>query len=431
MLETILLPIVIPLIILALGARDIFLLETAFPWLILIPTLTASRYGTWYGLFSLSIFSLFCLTYTSVFQPSLFSVAVHILVGGLILVVFIGEMTQRWKQRNEQQIKLLKQQQINNSQSEQALQLLHISYSQLEEELVTTTQSLSNSLRLINISPEQRTLTKNKRLQLAINKIQDTLQQYDWLESAAFFYIDNKGKISPKILGRIGVIPPNLHLSPLLSKVIESKKSISINKRSSPKRGIDNSQPLQAGIPLLDGNGHLWGVLAIHRMTPSIFMQQNLNLLALLCGYIANLLGNAQQAMSQSELLFLEIFTSLNVVLNTVKSLTLITADIQVSPHKDEYQNFFISKIHGANRFWLLQKGQKKTLIIMLPLLNKENISQWNKSIESSFKKQFAVNFKDANIILKPTYFDKKTLRSSLKKYLDNINEFDHAHLIR
>jgi len=432
LLEAILLPIFIPLIILMFGVRDIFLLETAFPWLILIPTLTASRYGTWYGLLSLAIFSLLCLTYTSIFQPSLFSVAIQILAGGLMLVVFIGEMTQRWKQRNEQQIKLLKQQQINSSQSEQALQLLHISYSQLEEELVATTQSLSNSLRLIDVSIEQKTLTKNERLQLALNKMQSILKQYDWLESAAFYYVDNKGKINPKILSRIGLIPPNLHLAPLLSKVIESKKAISVSQHVSGKKDTNNSQPLlQAAMPLLDGNGHLWGVLAVNRMTPSIFMQQNLNLLALLCTYVANLLGNTQRAMSQSELLFLEMFTSLNVVLNTVKSLTLITTEIKNSLHTDEYQKFFVSKIHGANRFWQLQQKKKIILIILLPLLNTENTPQWQEILESNFQKQFGMSFEQANIKLSPTHFNKKTLRSSLKKYLDNISEFDHAHLIR
>ncbi|HIO91415.1 MAG TPA: hypothetical protein EYG68_01040 [Leucothrix mucor] len=431
LLEATILPILIPLVILAFGKQDIFLLETAFPWLILVPILTASRYGTWLGLLSLAIFSLFCLVHTSIYHPSLLTVAIQILAGGLILVIFIGEMIQRWQQRHEQQRKQLEEYQLNSAQSEQALQLLHISYSQIEEELVTKTQSLTSSLRLINISVDQQKSTKKERLQLAINNMQNILQQYEWLESAAFYYVNTKGKINPKLLGRIGTIPPNLHLSPLLAKVINSKKSISVNQHASNEENSNNSQQLQAGIPLLDDSGYLWGVLAINHMTPSVFKQQNLNLLALLCGYVANLLSSAHRNTLDSEALFLEIFTSLNIVLNTVQSLTLLTVDIQDSSHIDEYQSFFVSKIRGANRVWKLQKQHSKTLIILLPLLDANDTPQWNKDLDSMFLKQFGISFSKAKITLKSTCFHNEALRLTLKKHLDNITEFEHAHFIR
>ena len=430
-MEIILLPIIIPLTILSFGIKDIFLLEKAFPWLILIPTLAASRYGTWYGLLSLSIFSLFCLVYVSIFQPSLFTSAIQILSGGLVLVVFIGEMTQRWKQRNKLQIKQLKECRLNSNQSEKALQLLHISYSYLEEELITTTQSLSNSLRLIDISINQKSQNKKDRLQLAANKMKQILQQYEWLESAAFYYVNNKGKINSKALCHIGVITPNLHLSPLLSKVIDSKKSISINHNLSYKETINNPQQLQAGIPLLDENNHLWGVLAIARITPSIFMQQNLNLLSLLCAYVANLLSNVQRPLTNSEQLILDISASANIVFNKVKSLTLSSIEIQASSRENDYQNFFISKIRGANRCWQLQNNHKKELIIMLPLLKETHIPHWSIKLEATFKKQFGVSFEQANIKLSSTYFNKEKAHISLKKYLSNISEFDYARLIR
>ena len=340
-------------------------------------------------------------------------------------------MIQRWKQRNKLQITQLKECRLDSKQSEKALQLLHISYSNLEEELISTTQSLSNSLRLIDLSINQKSQNKKDRLQLATNKMKQILQQYEWLESAAFYYVDNKGKINPKALCHIGVTAPNLHLSPLLSEVIDSKKSVSINKNLSFKEIINNPQQLQAGIPLLDENNYLWGVLAVARITPSIFMQQNLNLLSLLCAYVANLLSNAQYPLTNSEQLILDISTSANIVFNKVKSITLITVEIQTSSYESDYQNFFISKIRGANRCWQLQNKHKKVLILMLPLLKEAHIPHWKFKLEAIFKKQFGINFEKANIKLIPTYFDKKKAQTSLKKHLSNISEFDYAHLIR
>ncbi|MCK5897120.1 MAG: hypothetical protein KAG20_09955, partial [Cocleimonas sp.] len=371
LLEAILLPLLIPTIIWLFGRQDIFFLQTAFPWLILVPILTASRYGTWYGLLSLSIFSIVCLLYVSQVQPTLIQNAIQILVGSLLLVILTGEITERWKKQTGEQQQKLKTCYQNTSQSEQALQLLHISYSQLEEEMMTTTQSLTGSLRSLEIALEQP-IGRKDRLLLAISKMRDILKQYEWLESAAFYHINKKGEIKSAPLGLVGILPDSLHKDPLLAEVIRSKKSIKLNQKSIVSTGFADSQ-LQAAIPLIDNNNHLWGVLAVNRITPSAFIQQNLNLLALLSSYVANLLSNAHHPFSGPRLLFTEISTALNVVLNTVKSVTLMTVNIPLSDDYQEYQGFFASKVRGVNRIWQLQQQQSLTLIILLPLFDADN----------------------------------------------------------
>ena len=429
LIEAILLPIIIPALIWLFGREDIFFLQTAFPWLILIPILTATRYGTWYGLLSLIIFSAFCLLYVMQFQPELIQNAIQVLTGGLLLVILTGGIAERWKKQTQKQAQQLRDCRQNTNQSEQALQLLHISYSQLEEEMVTTTQSLAGSLRLLETSLEEPGSRKD-RLLLVIEKMRSILQQYDWLETAAFYHINIKGELKTTPLGHIGVIPHDLYKDPLIAAAIKSKKSIRLNRKSATSSDFASSQ-LQAAIPMIDNNGHLWGVLAVQRMTSSTFIQQNLNLLALLCGYVANLLSSAQRPISDSKLLFTEISTALNVVLNTVKSVTLMTVEIPPSSHQQDYQTFFASKVRGANRIWRLQKSKGVTLIILLPLFNADNTKQWQQNIENAFSKQFDANFDDLNIKFSPIHFHKKVNKSSLKNYFNTINEFSHAHLIR
>jgi hypothetical protein len=423
LLEAIFLPIVVPVLIWLSGRQDVFFLHTAFPWIILIPTLTATRYGTWYGLLSLSIFSVLCLFYVSQFQPDFIQNAIQILVASLLLVILTGEITERWKKQSHQQIQKLKDCRQSTNQSEQALQLLHISYSQLEEEMVTTTQSLAGSLRLLEVSLEQPN-TRKDRLLLAISKMHTILQQYEWLEAAAFYHINIRGKIKSTPLGAIGVMPNKLHKDPLLLEVIKSKRSIKINQK------LAHSE-LEAAIPMIDNNGHLWGVLAIHRITPSASIQQNLNLLALLCGYVANLLSHAQQPILGSTRLFNEISTSVEVVLNTVKSVTIMNIEIPASANPQEYQLFFSSKIRGANRIWRLKNTYGINLIILLPLFNADNALQWLQNLESTFNKQFGVTFSKAKIKFKPLHLHKTSNVSSLQKHLNTIHEFKHAHLIR
>jgi hypothetical protein len=426
--EALLLPILIPAFVWLLGQQDVFLLQTAFPWLILIPTLAASRYGTWYGLLSLLIFSILCLLYVSQFQSYLLHNAIQMLIGSLLLVVLVGEITQRWEKINHQQREQLKDCHQSTSQSEQALQLLHISYSQLEEEMVTTTQSLAGSLRLLEISLEQPRGRK-ERLLLAIRKMKSILQQYEWLEAAAFYHINKEGILRPTPIGTIGVIPDDLHNDPLIAEVIKSKKSIRLKQKSSSS-DFTSSQ-LQAAIPLIDNSQHLWGVLAVNRMASSTFVQQNLNLLALLSSYAANLLSNAQRPISGKKLLFSEISTAVEVVLNTVKSVTLMTVKIPASPQEQEYQTFFASKVRGANRIWRLQKEHGISAIILLPLFNADNTTQWQKNLENTFIKQLGANFNEANIKFSSLHFHKKANQSTLKNYLNHTSEFKHAHLIR
>ncbi len=421
-------PIIIPALVWLFGREDVFFLQAAFPWLILIPILTASRYGTWYGLLSLFIFSLLCLFYVTQFQADLFENAIQMLAGILLLVVLVGEITQRWKKRHIQQMEQLKECKQSTNQSEQALQLLHISYSQLEEEMVTTIQSLASSLRLLEISLEQPRGRK-ERLILAISKMRNILQQYEWLEAAAFYHINKEGVIRPTPIGVIGVIPNDLHNDPLIKEVIKSKKSIRFKQKTSSTNFI-NSQ-LQAVIPLIDHNRHLWGVLAIKHMTSSTFIQQNLNLLALLGSYIANLLSNAQHPIAGKKLLFSEISTAVNIVLNTVKSVTLMTVKIPSSSQEQDYQAFFAGKVRGANRIWRLQKKQGISVIILLPLFNADNAIQWQQNLENTFIKQFGVNFSKAKIEFKPLHFRKKADQEALKNYLNPISEFNYAHLIR
>jgi len=428
-LEAILLPIIIPAIIWLLGNQDVFFLQTAFPWLILIPILAASRYGTWYGLLSLSIFSALCISYVAHIQPTLLQNAIQILVGGLLVVILTGEITERWKKQSQQQQQQLKDCYQSTSQSEQALQLLHISYSQLEEDMVTTTQSLAGSLRLLEVSLEQPRGRKD-RLLLAITKIRNILQQYEWLEAAAFYHINKEGILRPTPLGSIGVIPENLHSDSLIIEAIKSKKSIRLNQKQSSSEDFADSQ-LQAAIPLIDNSNHLWGILAINRMTSSAFTQQNLNLLALLSSYVANLLSNAQRPISSTKLLLSEVSTAVDIVLNTVRSVTLMTVEIPPSSQEQEYQAFFASKVRGANRIWRLQKKRGITVVILLPLFNSDNAVQWQQNLDNTFVKQFGADFSEANIQFNPLHFRKKADQYALKSYLNHINEFNHAHLIR
>jgi len=404
-LEAILLPLIIPALLWLVGSQDILLLQTAFPWLILIPTIIAARYGTWYALLSLSIFTILSIAYTFFSYDNLFDKNLQVLAGNLLVVIFVGEMLHYWKQKyNNMSQKLLENNQTRD-RTEQELQLLHIAYSQLEESFVTTTQSLSKSLRLIELSL-QPPLNNKQQFKQAITKLNDVLKEYTWLEESVFYYVDKNNKINPKPLASKNNFLKDLHNDILIHQAIKTKRTVKIKEcHSLENRAITQ---LKVVIPLVDSRKHLWGVMAVGRLTPSIFQQQHLNLLNLLCGYIANLLSTLQYPITSAEHLFLETSTGINIVLNSVRSVSLIRITIPLSSEHSKYKEFFNNKINGISRIWQLQKKDGVVLVMLVPLFKKNNASVWQKKLENSFYKQFSVQINEVGIELFIQHFKRK-----------------------
>lgn len=430
--EIVLLPILVPLLGWLMGRSDVFFLESAFPWMLLVPTLTTSRYGTRSGLLSLTVMACLSILYALVAQPALLTATAQILVGSLMVVLVIGEVIQYWGKRNQQQAEALEEYRKSASQSEQALQLLHISYSQLEEDLVVSNRSLAGSLRLLDSSIHQTTEMSDRKiaLKLAIHKMKEILDQYAWLESAAFYRVDQQQHIHPQSLGSIGNIPNTTYNDPLLLEAVRSGKAISIKHDESMQMRQLNTQ-LKAAIPMVDSSGTLWGVLAVADIDNKALTQQNLNLLALLCNYIANLLDNTKHPKSCAKRLMQEMHSALNVVLNTVKTATLITLEIRHDADSAEYKDYFIAKVRGANRVWRLKHKHSTTLIVLLPLFNEQNFKEFQDLLASNFVKRFGKDLSQAGITLKYSHIRHQIKREQLQKYLISLGKFEHASLIR
>ena len=395
-IEAVLLPLVIPVLLFIFNANDIFLLETEFPWLIIVPIVIAARYGTWLGLLSLFVLALASLFYTFFYHEDLFNRAFNILAGDALIVVFVGEMLQFWKQQFTETVQQKSESDRFNDKVEQELQILHIAYSQLEENLVTTTQSVSDSLRLLEVSL-QPSLDAKLQTKLAINKLHKILRQYQWLEESVFYYVNEDGVINPVPLASKARFVKDLHKDILVSKVIETKRAVVSNKKRNTVGNIGNSK-LQAAIPLIDSQQRLWGVMAVIRMTPSIFTQQNLNLLSLLCSYVANLLSASLQPVTSAKSLHLETSTAIDIVLNSVRSVFFIRIHIPLTKGHNGYKAFFVNKIKGISRIWQLQKKDEIVLVILVPLFKKSTASIWQKQLETSFVKQFGKTPGQANI---------------------------------
>ena len=431
-IEVVLLPMLVPIMGWLTGREDIFFLSSAFPWMLLAPTLTTSRYGIRYGLLSLLVTTCLSTLHALVFQPFQLTSLAQILVGSLVIILVIGEVIQYWGQRNQQQAKKLEEYRSSACQSEQALQLLHISYSQLEEDLVAQNRSLAGSLRLLDTSVHQtEDIVDNKvALKLAIHKMKDILAQYPWLKAATFYRVDQQKQLHPQSLGSIGEIPTATHKDPLLLEAVRSGKAVSIkHSQLIQKRQLNTG--LKAAIPMLDSSGTLWGVMAVVTIDSNALTQQNLNLLALLCNYVANLLDNRKRPKSSAKRLMQEMHIAVNVVLNSVRTATLITVEVQNGSDSTEYKEYFIAKVRSANRVWRLKRQNSTVLIILLPLFNEQSFVEFQSTLATAFIKRFGKDLPQSGITLKYSIIRNQIKGTELQKYLISLGKFDHANLIR
>jgi len=356
--EIILFPLVIPMLLWFFSFKDIFLLETAFPWLIIAPTIISARYGTWLAIISLITLAMTVLLYTFFYQENQFDTALQILAGNLLLIVFVGEMLHHWKKKHKGLREDFTHFKQLNYKLQQELQVLHIAYSQLEENFVATMQSLSNSLRLLEVSLEP-SLDRKQQVKLGLNKLNIILKEYDWIEESAFFYVDKMGEITPTPFANKACLLKDLYKDTLVVQAIKSKQAVIYNKNTDMSLSKKNTSELQAAIPLVDSRKHLWGVLAVIRLSPSTVQQQNLNLLNLLCTYVASLLSASQYPITSKEQLFLETSTSIKIALNSFKEVSLVRITIPLDSAHSKYKIFFTKKNKRHQPYLAITKGER------------------------------------------------------------------------
>ncbi len=273
--------------------EDPLLFNSDFPWLLLASLLIALRYGVMPGIFSIlglvidwSIFADLSQE-TQHFPRTWFA-------GSMLLTLICGEFNSIWNLRAE------RREEANTYLSERLTRLtrryllLRLSHDRIEQELLVKPGSLRDAMLQLRNSKE---MGGAETFLPGAEELLQLMSQYCQLEAAAIYLPpDLIGEEPGEMLAQIGH-PPNLHGDdPMLLEVMEQHTLTHVVEH------LERSNHL-AIAPILTASDKLLGILVISHMPFFAVNQENMQFIALLLGYYADVIYGNENVQKLQKLL--------------------------------------------------------------------------------------------------------------------------------
>lgn len=279
--ETILLPVVAALLGMWLNPQDPLWTTAHFPWAWLAPVVLALRYGPLAGIGGAGMLLIAWLILNPGGQTA-FPKLVYL--GGLILVMVIGEFSSLWLARTrraeavqrylDQRLEFLTHQHY----------LLRLSHDRLEQDLISRPMAMRDAL-----SSMRKLVTgdQHESDRVCASALLRLLSQYCQLEVATLHQIKD-GLIQAEPLGTLGATTPLSADDPLIVHAMETGRlchiSQSVAEDDTPSRYLIVA-------PLTNLNGERFGLLVVERLPFFSLQDETLQTINLLLGYYADSLS--------------------------------------------------------------------------------------------------------------------------------------------
>ena len=403
-IETILITIIVPLFGYWLHNDDPFFLNHSFPWLLFAPLLPAMRYGFSYGFTStIILISLITITWRFEILPIDHFPTGYIL-GSLMLTMLVGEFTDMWLK------KLGKQEVINKAQRKRLdeftrnYQLLKVSHDRLENRLASSTNSLREALVTLKIKATEIEGQKNALKTVSVD-ILTMLADYAYVQSANIYQIKSGKLINTMPLATLGMFSLIDSFNPIIRKTIETDQLVSVNNEVYEEDNDPmNKTNLLAAAPISDVEGHIWGIVAIHEMPFVAFHQENLQLIAVLCGHIGDLISHAEHRYSYGNtesaifLHFLQrtIIDRKNFDVETILLVLTLPGEKDLS---EEIESMLLGQMRGLDRAWIQKNTEGRTVVFLLmPLTSIIEFEGYKERISQLFKERVGKDWQSMDI---------------------------------
>ncbi|MBS1143156.1 MAG: putative transrane protein [Proteobacteria bacterium] len=279
--ETVVLPLIAVSLGILLHPQDPLWSHSSFPWAWFAPVVLALRYGPLAGIGGAGMLLLAWLLLNPGGQtafPKLF------FLGGLILVMVIGEFASLWLARTrraeavqrylDQRLEFLTHQHY----------LLRLSHDRLEQELISHPMAMRDALGNMR---KLVTADQHESDHLCANALLRLLAQYCQLEIATLHRIAD-GKVETAPLGTLGEHTPLSADDPLIAHALETGQLCHISQSIAEH---DSHSRYLIAAPLTNLNGEHFGLLLVERLPFFSLQDETLQTINLLLGYYADSLS--------------------------------------------------------------------------------------------------------------------------------------------
>lgn len=387
--ETVLIPALALLLGYFLNQADPLWIRSDFPWAWLAPMIIALRYGPIAGLCSAGVL---VLGWAALNQQDLSQFPQQYFLGGLIMVMIVGEVSSVWQTHLRRARTARHYQDQRMEQLVRQHYLLRLSHDQLELQLIGQPVSMRDALHQL------RDLKGNSGdAQVLLN----LLSQFCQINVASIVPFHN-GTLSNQVIAQIGGASP-INLDDAMIQQALSTQSLCHIARS--LKDEQNTNYVVAA-PMLDLSDDMYGMLVVEEMPFFALQEETLQTINLLLGYYTDSI--AANDLAQPLLrahpecppqFAFELQRMEHVLSSSQLPSIILVLQFSSSAMTAEIPQFIMRMERMLDQSWLLKGNEKSVLAILMPLGSYSSSEGFLSRISAKLEQQGIRSIEEAGIV--------------------------------
>lgn len=411
-LEVAAMTLVLPAIGLWQRPQDPFYLHASYPWLSLAPLLVGLRYGFALGIGSGTALSLLLYVAYKTGHLGAASFPGDLVLGMLLAASLAGEFCDMWNRRIHRLTELNSYFQMRVQKFTRSYQLLMLSHQRLEGRLLANTRSLRESMTYLR---ERAIFAGAKEPAAALAELyrlmMEVLSSFGQLQVAALYRVDETGALVPKIEAKLGSPKPIPLDDPLLVQALRSKQLTCVRPEEPPSAQGEPPEPVQTSklllcaVPLVDVNDRILGVVAVQALPFDALSRDNLSLLAVIGGYLGDLLAQAAGGGAA------QFHTSLLRCQHDARAHRLaamllgISVDAKRAP--PELLGELVEQHRSLDQHWMTTDAQGNPLLLLvMPLTDEEGARAYEERLDALCQERHGKTLHELGARCRPVVLD-------------------------
>lgn len=360
-------------------------LKSGFPWVVAGSLLFAARYGSLWGVACALLTGLLINLPIEAYGDT-GAQHVTLALGTLVMSLVVGDAASAWRQRSRQSEAENQYLRHRLKEFSADYHVLKVSHGQLEEHMAGQRLSLREALQ--RLKPELSSGDDGLR---AGSELMAVFSQFCSIQVAGLYAMSSESLIDPRPVAIHGDMFDLPLFDPILRAAIKERELVSIKLESLDDKHHENS--LLAVVPLVDTDGRMHGVLAIKDMHFMAFQQKNLNILALLGGYVGDMLTRSKGiAKSRTDWFLAELDMALRFAHSHDTESVLMSLKFNTEASSGDMADYVSKSIRGLDASWLTVAADgAPVLCLLLPLMNEGQGRAFLQRIDKAVVEHFQV----------------------------------------
>lgn len=399
--ELVLFAAIAPLLGQLLSPQDPLGLHAGFPWLALAPAIFAARYGLAWGLACVAL-ALSALLWPWAAYAGQPVSATSLVIGSVILTVVVGDAASAWRARFQREQAENQYLRHRIKEFSRDYHVLKVSHGLLEEFLAGQRVSLREALA--RMKPILEGAREGNRLAQVGAELMAVFSHFGSIQVAGLYACNDKGMVDPRPLATLGGMIALPVIDPLLRVAIKEGQLASVKLDAHALEAQKSA--LLAVVPLVDSHGRIHGVLAVREMHFMAFQRENLNLLALLGGYVGDMLTRTRNASLANGLVSAGFLAELDSALRFANEYgvesTLVAFKLRAHAEAGAAADILGERVRSLDSSWrLTAPGGRITVLVLLPLTDVRQcegyLTRIRKDVEERLRLPFATVVADVS----------------------------------